>query len=597
MRAKQYFIIFIICLLNISVKSSEISDEVSPEIFDSLSVEASALGVETSFQKKISGYPVIADEWMIVTANAYASIAGAEILKDGGTAADAMVAAQTVLGLVEPESSGLGGGGFLVWYDSNTKQVTTLDGRETAPSSSQVSQFQNKDGESMKFFEAVIGGLSVGTPGIPALMFEAHKKWGNKQWGQLFAYGIGLSENGFMVSNKLASSIQRDLERLKTFQSTRDYFMPGNLPLNNGDIIKNQDYGNTLKKIASSGIDEFYLGNIADDIIDTVKHAKNNPGYLQKEDLKNYKVIERKPICINYKIYDICGMGPPSSGGIAVAQIFKILENFDLETLNNLDPITWQIIGDTMQLVFADRGLYLADSDFVNVPIEALINAGYLRKRAGEINPGTKTENILPGKPVDNLAMNLASDTSIEMPSTTHISIVDQYGNALSMTSSVENAFGSRLMTQHGFLLNNQLTDFSFQYEKNGKLIANRLEPGKRPRSSMSPTIVLKDNVPVLVIGSPGGSNIIGFVINAIIGFIEWDMNVQEIVSMPHAINKWGKYEIEDSSYAPNLNQALSDMGYETKIRKYYSGLNAISIGEKLKGGSDPRREGIALGE
>ena len=290
-------------------------------------------------------------------------------------------------------------------------------------------------------------------------------------------------------------------------------------------------------------------------------------------------------------------MGPPSSGGIAVAQIFKILENFDLETLNNLDPITWQIIGDTMQLVFADRGLYLADSDFVNVPIEALINAGYLRKRASEINPGTKTENILPGNPVDNLVMNLASDTSIELPSTTHISIVDQYGNALSMTSSVENAFGSRLMTQHGFLLNNQLTDFSFQYEKNGKLIANRLEPGKRPRSSMSPTIVLKDNAPVLVIGSPGGSNIIGFVINAIIGFIEWDMNVQEIVSMPHAINKWGKYEIEDSSYASNLNQALSDMGYETKIRKYYSGLNAISIGDKLKGGSDPRREGIALGE
>ena len=597
MKIIKYLSITILCLLTVSVKSSELSDQISPESFNTTSVETSTMDVKKSLTNKIAGHPVVGNKWMIVTANAYASIAGSEILRDGGTAADAMVAAQSVLGLVEPESSGLGGGGFLIWYDSETRQVITLDGRETAPSSSHMSQFQNNDGESMKFFEAVVGGLSVGTPGIPALMFEAHKKWGKKQWGQLFAYGISLSEDGFIVSSKLSSSIQRDLERLKTFKLTRNYFIPDNLPLKKGDIIKNQAYGNTLKKIASSGIDEFYSGSIADEIINTVKNAKTNQGYLDKKDLKNYRVIERKPICIDYKNYDICGMGPPSSGGVAVAQIFKILENFDLKSINNFDPIIWQIIGDTMQLVFADRGLYVADSDFVNVPVEALIDTKYLKKRASEINPGTRTENILPGEPIDNLAMNLASDTSIELPSTSHISIVDQYGNALSMTSSVENAFGSRLMTQNGFLLNNQLTDFSFQYEKNGKLIANRLEPGKRPRSSMSPTIVLKDNIPVLVIGSPGGSNIIGFVINAIIGFIEWDMNVQEIVSMPHAINKWGKYEIEDSIYASNLDQALTTMGYETKIRKYFSGLNAISIGKKLKGGSDPRREGIALGE
>ena len=596
MKAKQYFILSVICLFAISAKSSEISDEISPEIFDSISVEANLISVQNSLQSKTNGYPVVADEWMIVTANAYASIAGAEILSKGGTAADAMVAAQSVLGLVEPESSGLGGGGFLVWYDSKTKKITTLDGRETAPLKSKVSQFQNKEGESMEFFDAVVGGLSVGTPGMPALMYEAQKRWGNQKWEELFTYSINLSENGFLISNKLASSVERDRERLKVFKLTRDYFFPDNISLKKGDTITNPAYGNTLKKIAVLGINEFYAGSIADDIIDTVKNAEKK-GFLDKEDLNNYRVIERKPVCIDYKDYDICGMGPPSSGGIAVAQVFKILENFEIRSLNYSDPILWQIVGDAMQLAFADRGLYLADSDFTYVPITELIDVDYLEKRANKITVGKKTDDISAGNPITEITISYAKDISIELPSTTHISIVDKYGNALSMTSSVENAFGSRLMTNSGFLLNNQLTDFSFQHEINGKLIANRLEPGKRPRSSMSPTIVLKDGSPVLVIGSPGGSNIIGFVVNAIIGFIEWDLNVQEIVSMPHAINKWGKYEIENSIYANDLEKNLSLMGYETKIRNYFSGLNAIYIGDKLEGGSDPRREGIALGD
>jgi gamma-glutamyltranspeptidase/glutathione hydrolase len=289
-------------------------------------------------------------------------------------------------------------------------------------------------------------------------------------------------------------------------------------------------------------------------------------------------------------------MGPPSSGGIAVAQILGILEKYDLKSLGYSNPETWQIIGDATRLAFADRGLYVADSDYVFVPTEALIDKKYLATRADKIKPGERTLDVKPGDPLQNQTLNYSKNNSIELPSTTHISIVDQYGNALSMTSSIENAFGSRLMTQGGFLLNNQLTDFSFKDEVDGKLIANRVQPGKRPRSSMSPTIILKNGNPILVTGSPGGSNIISFVTNSIIAFLEWDLDIQQSVSLPHAINKWGKYEIEESLSATNLKHSLELMGYETKYRKYFSGLNAIYIGEMLEGGTDPRREGIVLG-
>ena len=590
---------FIISLLLLQINLSnadQLSDKVTPESFGSISIQEQSPAVKNSLKKKLQGKKVISHKWMIVTANPYASVAGAEILENGGTAVDAMIAAQVVLGLVEPESSGLGGGAFLLYYDNNKNIITTLDGRETAPLSASSSRFQKENGKPMKFFDAVIGSLSVGTPGVPALLFEAHQRWGLLKWDELFDNGILLSENGFSVSKKLSESIKRDEKRLHNFRQTRDYFFPSGTALAHQEIKQNKPYASTLRLIADTGIDEFYEGKIAQDILNTLKLSSIEKGLLEEKDLKNYKIIERAPVCIKYKVYDVCGMGPPSSGGIAVAQILGILEKFDLKSLGYSNPKTWQIIGDATRLAFADRGLYVADSDYVFVPTEALIDKKYLAARADKIKPGERTLDVEPGNPLLNQTLNYSRNFSIELPSTTHISIVDQYGNALSMTSSIENAFGSRLMTQGGFLLNNQLTDFSFKDEVDGKLIANRVQPGKRPRSSMSPTIILKDGNPILVTGSPGGSNIINFVINSVIAFLEWDLDIQQSVSLPHAINKWGKFEIEESLKNTNIKPSLELMGYETKYRKYFSGLNAIYIGEMLEGGTDPRREGIALG-
>ena len=589
-----FFALFI--FLQTSYSDDNIEDN-PPEIFSATSVELDSLKIQDSLNLKENGKSVSSKNWMIVTANAYASAAGAKILQSGGTAADAMVAAQSVLGLVEPESSGIGGGSFLLWYDSATGKIITLDGRETAPQNSTSNQFQKNDGTKMKFFDAVIGGLSVGTPGTLALMYEAQKKWGNQNWTKLFDEALFLSQNGFSVSKKLSSSIERDKDRLAKIEKTKEYFLPNGNSLRHNQILINPAYANTMQNIANNGIDDFYKGSIAQDIVSTVKNYSKNPGFLEIEDLRSYRVIERDPVCINYKVYDLCGMGPPSSGGIAVAQILKIIEPYDLKSLGFSNPLTWQIIGDATRLAFADRNQYLADSDYISVPLSGLLSDDYLIERSNQIRPGFKTENISPGKPSDDIVYNYGIDNSLELQSTTHISIYDQYGNALSMTSSIENAFGSRLMTESGFLLNNQLTDFSFNEKVDGKLVANRLEPGKRPRSSMAPTIVLEDGKPIIIIGSPGGSNIINFVVNSIISLLEWDMDIQEAVSHPHAINRWGTFEIEESTYSSDLEISLNIMGYDTKIRKYYSGLNGIFIDTIIYGGSDPRREGIALGD
>ena len=594
---KKILLLFFVLFFSIQASFSDDNIENdSPEIFTGTSVELNNLKIKESINLKKNGKSVSSKNWMIVTANAYASAAGAKILQSGGTAADAMVAAQSVLGLVEPESSGIGGGSFLLWYDGVTGKIITLDGRETAPQNSTSNQFQNSDGTKMKFFDAVIGGLSVGTPGTLALMFEAQKKWGNQNWKRLFDEAIFLSKNGFSVSKKLSSSIERDKDRLSKIEKTKEYFLPNGNSLNHGQILKNPAYARTMQSIANNNINDFYRGSIAQDIISTVNNYSKNPGFLGFEDLSSYRVIERDPVCIDYRVYTVCGMGPPSSGGVAVAQILKILEPYDLKSLGFSNPLTWQIIGDATRLAFADRDRYLADSDYVKVPLSGLLSDDYLIERSNQITEGIKTENIVSGKPSDHVVYNYGLDNSLELQSTTHISIYDQYGNALSMTSSIENAFGSRLMTESGFLLNNQLTDFSFNEKTDGKLIANRLEPGKRPRSSMAPTIVLKDGKPIIIIGSPGGSNIINFVVNSIISLLEWDMNIQEAVSHPHAINRWGKFEIEESPYSSNLENSLKNMGYDTKIRKYYSGLNGIFIDTEIYGGSDPRREGIALG-
>ncbi len=550
----------------------------------------------SSLRKK-NGLPVVSDRWMVSAANPYAVEAGAKILAQGGSAADAMVAVQSVLGLVEPQSSGIGGGGFLVWFDAASGRITTLDGRETASRHVTPGLFQDDSGQPLKFFDAVVGGKSVGVPGTPALMLDAHKRWGKLDWSTLFQPGINLARAGFKVSQRLSMLVARDTKRLNRFERTSTYFYPNGKPIKAGNILKNLGYAKTLQEIAADKGRSFYHGEIAKDIVDTLQLAESNPGRLDMSDLAGYRVKERSAVCIAYRDLDVCGMGPPSSGGITVGQILGMLESYDLAKMGPSSSESWRLIGDASRLAFADRGRYIADSDFVSVPVKGLLNKRYLKNRATLLNRKTALETVSPGNPSFHTAHSFADDESVELPSTSHISIVDQYGNALSMTTTIENAFGSRLMTKGGFLLNNEMTDFSFRAIKDGVPIANRVEPGKRPRSSMAPTIVLKNGKPYLIIGSPGGSRIIGFVVNAIIAYIDWGMTVQEAVSIPHLINRFGTYDLEKNTKAEMMKGPLSVAGFNVKSRGLNSGLHAIAIYEnRLEGGADPRREGLAYG-
>ncbi|MGR3378976.1 gamma-glutamyltransferase [Salipiger abyssi] len=578
--------------------AQEAADSVAPEAQTETADAFAGLSdaARAALAAKAAGTPTEAEDWMIAAANPLAVEAGAKVLRAGGTAADAMIAAQAVLGLVEPQSSGLGGGAFLVWYDAASGALTTLDGRETAPLDADPRQFQDEAGAPLKFFDAVVGGLSVGTPGTPMLLEEAHRRWGRANWRDLFADAIGLAEDGFAVSPRLAELVAGDAERLQRFPETAAYFFPGGAAITAGETLVNPAYADTLRRIAEGGAAAFYTGDIARDIVATVRGAEGNPGRLSTADLALYRVIERPAVCAEYRAHDVCGMGPPSSGALTVGQILGMLDSYDLAALGPQSPEAWRLIGDASRLAFADRGRYMADTDFVPVPVEGLVAPDYLRSRSELLSGDDALPEVAPGAPEWDHAMLLADDESIEFPSTSHISIVDAEGNALSMTTTIENGFGSRLMTR-GFLLNNELTDFSFRSHADGVPIANRIEPGKRPRSSMAPTIVMKDGAPVLVIGSPGGSRIIGYVAQGIVAHLDWGMDVQQAVAMPHLVNRFGTYDVEEGTAAADLAEPLSALGYEVGMRGLNSGLHAISLGEGLRGGADPRREGIALGE
>jgi len=589
------FLVFLWVALS-STLAQEKNDLLQPEVDVEIGTEFSKISdlVAYSLDAKNNGESVVGNDWMIVTANPYATDIGAAILRGGGTAADAMVAAQAVLGLVEPQSSGMGGGGFLVWYDSKSGELTTLDGRETAPLLANDRLFQNYNGEPIKFWDAVIGGRSVGVPGMPALLELAHSKWGKVQWADLFKHATALAEHGFIVSDRLSGLLEHEHTRMSSSTKAKSYFFPKGQPLAQGELLINRDYAALMRQLADNGSDIFYFGPIADAIVYKVRENTRNPGLLNHEDLANYAVKERPALCTKFRNYEVCGMGPPSSGAIGVGQILGMINKFPKGKIR--DPQTLRLIGDATRLAFADRSRYVADGDFVSVPTKELVEEQYLSKRASLLNRRNAIPVVTAGEPIGSLTHRWAPDLSIEKPSTTHVSIIDAYGNALSLTSSIENAFGSRLMT-NGFLLNNQLTDFSFRSSANGTPIANRVEGGKRPRSSMAPTIVLEDGKIVLVIGSPGGSRIIPYVSNTIVAILDWGLDVQEAVSQPHAVNRFGIYEIEEGTSLTGLKKWLQELGYEIKERPLNSGLNVILKKDgKLYGGSDPRREGIAIG-
>ncbi|MBM1816284.1 gamma-glutamyltransferase [Pseudosulfitobacter pseudonitzschiae] len=575
--------------------AQQAADAVQPEATTSGGFAAMSPQVAAALQAKEDGVPVQGKTWMVAAANPHAVQAGADVLAAGGTAADALVAVQTVLGLVEPQSSGLGGGAFLVWYDAASGQLTTLDGRETAPLAATPKRFLDAEGEPLKFYDAVVGGLSVGVPGTPALLATAQAKWGKGNWADLLQPAITLAQDGFDVSPRLAALVAEDAERLARFESTASYFLPQGQPLQAGARLTNVAYADTLRTLADDPR-AFYTGAIAQDIADTVNAAVPAGGLLSKLDFTLYAARERDAVCAPFQGHEVCGMGPPSSGALTVGQILGMLDNYDLGALDPADPQAWRLIGDASRLAFADRGRYMADSDFVPMPTAGLVDPAYLAERAKLLGGDDALPEVSPGTPEWDHAMLLSDDESIELPSTSHISIVDSYGNVASMTTTIENGFGSRLMVR-GFLLNNELTDFSFRTHSDGVPIANRLEPGKRPRSSMAPTIVMKDGAPVLAIGSPGGSRIIGYVAQAIIAHLAWGMDVQQAVAMPHAVNRFGTYDLEAGTTAADLEGPLGDMGFDVKTQDLNSGLHAIEIGDDLKGGADPRREGIALGD
>ncbi len=543
--------------------------------------------------------PAQAKKHMVVAANPLAAEVGLNVLRAGGTAADALVAVQAMLGLVEPQSSGLGGGAFLVWFDAGTNTLTTFDGRETAPAAASETLFLDASGKPLDFFDAVIGGRSVGVPGVPRLLETVHTRFGKRPWAELLEPAAALAEAGFPVSDRMAAMIADDAGRLDSEPSSRAYFFDASgAPLAAGAPLRNPDYAATLRLLASGGADIFYKGALADAIVAAVRGHPTNPGLLGREDMAAYTVKERAAVCAPYRGFDVCGMGPPSSGAIAIGQILGMVEPFPLRGLGPDDPVAWRVIGDATRLAFADRERYVADADFARMPA-GLLDPGYLAARAATIRRPTALppEAVTAGEPPWDKAELRIDGVAAEIPSTSHVTIVDDAGNVAAMTTSVENAFGSRLLVA-GFLLNNQLTDFSFVPTDGGTAVANRVEPGKRPRSSMSPTIVLKDGRPVYALGSPGGSRIIPFVANTLIGLIDWDLDIQAAVSMPHLTNRFGTYDLEEGTAAASMSADLEALGFKTAVRELNSGLHGIAIGaDGLTGGADPRREGVALGD
>ena len=545
----------------------------------------------------------------VAAAHPLATDAGYNILKAGGSAVDAAIAVQMVLGLVEPQSSGIGGGSFLLHHDGQRNITEAFDGRETAPAAASETLFLNPDGKPVGFYEGVVGGRAVGVPGTVQMLEDAHRQHGKLPWAQLFAPAIALAEQGFKVSERLHSLLVSDVYLKKDPVAAAYFYDAAGQPWPVGHWLKNPELASVFKRIAKEGSKALMTGEIAQAIVDKVRQHPSNPGQLALADIADYQAKKREPLCHDYRVaprdYRICGMPPPSSGAIAVGQILGLLSHTPataMPLVNGLPDARWlHLYTEASRLAFADRDQYIADPDFVQAPggnWMSLLEPRYLAERARLIGP-QRMATVKAGTPG---AVKTSYAPMPEQPEhgTSHISIVDANGNALAMTSTIENAFGSRQMVK-GFLLNNELTDFSFTpSDAQGKPIANRVEPGKRPRSSMAPTLVFDKATGELLMsgGSPGGALIIHYVAKLLYGTLNWELDAQQTINLPNFANLNGMTLLEDQRFPAATVESLRQPGAKIREVPLTSGLQTIQrTPSGWFGGADPRREGVVRGD
>jgi len=528
----------------------------------------------------------------VIAANPLAVDAGVAVLRAGGSAVDAAVAVQAALGLVEPKSSGLGGGAFLMYYDGKTGKVTDFDGRETAPAGATPDMFVRDDGKPLSFFDAVTSGRSTGAPGAIAMLGLAHQRYGHLPWKDLFGTAARAAADGFTVPQRMGRFINGTFPQAQLPDAKLLFSRADGTPAQPGDVIRNPAYAATLRTLAVRGPRALLEGPLAEQIAART-HAEPRPGTLTPQDLAGYRPQEAAPVCRPYRVYVVC-VPPPPSSGIALLQVLAILERTDIATRGPNDPQAWFLFAEATRLMYADRDQYIADPAFVAVPVDALLDPTYVASRAALIGDRAMPGTPPAGQPL--AAVRRGADATQEASGTSHFVVVDADGNVVSMTTSVESLFGSGRAVG-GFFLNNQLTDFSFVAVEDGRPVANSVAPGKRPRSSMSPVIVLgRDGRLLAALGSPGGSAILAYNAKTLVAVLDWGLTMQQAIDLPNVYARGADFYGEVNKFSPELRTALAARGVELKAgRGEESGLHGVIVRGpgQLETGADPRREGV----
>lgn len=533
----------------------------------------------------------------VSAADPRAAEAGQEMLRRGGSATDAAIAMMLALNVVEPHNSGIGGGGFLMHHDGETGVLESIDGRETAPAAARPDRFLGADGQPLPFRSAWPGGYSVGVPGNLRLAWDAHRKWGKLPWATLFDPAIRLAEQGFELRQRLDTALKAVAPIWADFPEIQKYFWVDGAPAPIGTTLKNPALAALFRRIAAEGPDAFYTGKTASAIARTVSTAPKNPVPMTEADLAGYQPKARKPVCGPYRAVTICGMGPASAGGITVLQILGMVERFPLAKWGKDDPRSWHVIGEAMRLAYADRDTYLGDPEFVSVPIAGLIDPGYLKNRSALIAMGRTLGSYQPGLPPGATARTAALGQAES--GTSHFVAVDRNGDIAAWTSTIESFFGSQLIAD-GVILNNELTDFSFVPEKNGAPVANRVEPGKRPLSSMSPTIVYDGKgTPVFTVGAAGGRTIIIQVAKALIAHFDWGLSAQESIALGLTFFDANGLVLEQGTALEKMKAPLEAWGHKVTVAPMGLKANAAERGAdgRWRGAADPRSPGVSLQE